>query len=203
MSERTYEFVIRSDTSYPESRDVLITRMRAILAYCSGDVPDERTTCFLRGFLLGLVLGHVIGHADADDLKEMVPQMPPEVRDGIPFGIRDGETASPEVDAIPDLVDRLEQVPEDWGFHHWMGITNDRYYYERHGMAFPNASIWAWLGYLNAELVSGRITQTTYEKLRALLQPIVDDPTPFLAPLLKLDPLLVKRAQRELAGKPE
>ncbi len=189
--------------SVPESRDAVAARLRAVLARCAAGVTDERTTCFLNGFLLGLTLGAVVGLSDDDDLQQMVPRTPPEVLEAIPFGIRDGETASPEVDAIPDLVDRLEQVPEDWGFHHWMGITNDRYYYERRGMAFPNASIWAWLGYLNAELVSGRITQTTYEKLRALLQPIVDDPTPFLAPLLKLDPLLVKRAQRELAGKPE
>ena len=88
MSGRTFEFVIRRDSSYPESRDALIARLRALLERYPRGVPDERTTCFLRGFLLALVVGKIIGHADADDLKAMLPEMPARVRRRHPIWAR-------------------------------------------------------------------------------------------------------------------
>jgi hypothetical protein len=179
--------------TYLESRHAIAVKIQNILGGCVSSTPDERTTYFIHGFLLGLLLGHVIGVRDGDSLDELLPGVSREIREGIPFGHPD--VSSPEVDAIED-----DDVPlYDAGFDLWAGISNDRYYYEKHGRDFPMQSTCIWLGYLSGILNSNRITTSEYEKARALLPSINDDPTSALMPILQVDELLVKRAQRALA----
>ena len=104
---------------------------------------DETQSAYFRG-LLSLLFARIIGHADADDLEAMLPETPARGIEGIPFGPEDVEV--PEIAALDD-----DEISTDLGFQFWMGIKRDRYDYECHGQTFPEASIWAWLGYLSGE----------------------------------------------------
>ena len=173
MSTRDYEFIIRKDSSIPEGRKQAFRRLREVLARFSSIVPD-RVNCFLHGLNLGWVLSDVIGLGDAEDLREQVlPPRPDDVIDAIPYG---RGVHAPEVEALSD-----DQVLTDVWFVFWMGIKNDLYFFTRDGKAMPERSVLAWLGFLRGELEGKAISQTDYERLRALLPPVDDDLTPLVA----------------------
>ena len=173
MSGREYSFTLYRDSSIPEGRELTLGRMRAILAHFPNGVPD-RANCFFYGLIKGWVLSDVIGPADADEIDELLPPRPAGVIEAIPY--RPDDVRAPEVRSLTE-----EQIPDDWSFQVWIGITNDIYFFRRDGKTTPERSVLAWLGYLRGEFEGNGLSQAEYDKLRAMLPPVDDDLTPLVA----------------------
>ena len=174
MSAHDYEFTIERNSSIPEGRERTLKRIQAILPHFPNGVPD-RANCFFHGMIRGWVLSDVIGLADADEIRELLPPRPVGgVLEAIPFGPDD--VRAPTVRTLTE-----EQIPDEWWFQVWMGITNDLYFFHRDGKAMLECSVLAWLGYLRGEFEGDRLSQAEFDKLRAMLPPVNDDLTPLVA----------------------
>jgi len=136
--------------------------------------PD-RVRCYLAGLIKGWLFSDVIGVKDADDADESFGRITPH--DGIADAVPDGHgEPAPAVEALA-----YHQLLEGLWRSTWMGIQNDRYYFECLEQAIPERLVLAWLGYLRGELEGDALSQAEYDSLTGLLPSVVDELTPFVA----------------------
>ncbi len=145
-----------------------------MFAHFPDGLPDQRAASYLHGWRVGLVVGDYIGLRDSDDIRDILPCIPPWVMEPIPYGHDD--VLHPEVDALKDGT-----LPPGAWFQDWMGLKDEQYYFVRDGKLIPELEVQCWLGYLRGSLETGRIDKDKYDLLRALLPPFNDDFTPLIA----------------------